>query len=246
MLLKDKLAVVHGGGGAIGGAVARAFAREGARVFLAGRTLARLQAVADDIRAAGGTAELAPLDVLDADAVARHADTVAAQAGGIDIALNAVGVVHVQGVPLDRLAVGDFSYPISVYSRINFNTAKAVAPHMARRGGGAILMLSTPASRLPGPGYLGFAVACAGIEALSRHLAGELGAFGIRVNCIRPHATPQTVDRGSHAEAVFAQDAGRQGLSVAQLLEGAATQTLLKRLPTLDEVAQTAVFLASR
>jgi NADP-dependent 3-hydroxy acid dehydrogenase YdfG len=65
MLLRDKNAVIYGGGGAIGGAVARAFAREGAKVFLAGRTLAKLDAMAREISAAGGRAETAELDALD-------------------------------------------------------------------------------------------------------------------------------------------------------------------------------------
>jgi NAD(P)-dependent dehydrogenase (short-subunit alcohol dehydrogenase family) len=97
MLLQDKNAVIYGGGGAIGSAVARAFAREGANVFLAGRTLGTLDRVAEEISAAGGSAEAAEVDALDESAVADHADAVASRAGGIDVALNAVGILHVQG-----------------------------------------------------------------------------------------------------------------------------------------------------
>src|SRR6266849_5819230 len=93
-------AVIYGGGGAIGGAVARAFAREGAKVFLAGPTRARLDAVAYDITASGGIVEVAEVDALDERSVEAHAEAVAAKAGGIDIALNAVGIFHVQGTPL--------------------------------------------------------------------------------------------------------------------------------------------------
>jgi NADP-dependent 3-hydroxy acid dehydrogenase YdfG len=85
MLLKDKVAVIYGGGGAIGGAAARAFAREGATVFLAGRTQQRLDTVASEITASSGKVETALLDVLDEAAVAKHARAVVAQAGGIDI-----------------------------------------------------------------------------------------------------------------------------------------------------------------
>ena len=246
MLLDRQIAVIHGAGGAIGGAVARAFAREGARVFLAGRTQARLDAVAADIRAAGGRAETARVDALDAEAVERHADAVAEQAGGIDIALNAIGVAHVQGTPLADLSLADYESPIRTYTRTNFMTAKAVARHMARKGSGVILTLSTPGARLPGPGYLGNCVASAAVEAMSRHLAGELGAQGIRVVCIRPHAIPEAVAQGSHTREVFRPMAERAGLGIEQMLAGAADGTLLKRLPTLDEVAGTAVFLASR
>lgn len=106
-------------------------------------------------------------------------------------------------------------------------------------------MLSTPASRMPGPGFLGHSVACAGIEALTRHLAGELGGHGIRVLCLRSHAIPETVAKGSHAREVFGQVATRAGMTVDAMLTGAASGTLLKRLPSLDEVANTALFLAS-
>lgn len=244
MLLKDKVAVIHGAGGVIGGAVARAFAREGARLYLAGRTAAKLHAVARDIAAAGGAAQVAQVDALDLDATSRHAAAVAKEAGGIDIALNAVGVAHVQGQPLAELRLEDYALPVDTYLRTNFITAKAVAPHMSARSG-VILMLTTPASRMAGPGFLGHAVACAGVEGLTRHLAGELGGFGIRVLCIRSHAIPQAVERGSHSVEVFEAVARREGIRVGAMLEEAANATPLKRLPRLDQVAATAVFLAS-
>ena len=108
MLLENKNAVIYGGGGAIGGAVARVFAREGANVFIAGRTQARLNAVAADIAAAGGTVETAQVDALDQRAVEDHAGAVAAKAGGIDIALNAVSVMHVQGTLFADLSLDEF------------------------------------------------------------------------------------------------------------------------------------------
>jgi 3-oxoacyl-[acyl-carrier protein] reductase len=245
MLLTNKNALVYGGGGVIGGAVARAFARQGARLFLAGRSRAKLEAVAQQITAAGGMAETAVVDALDEDAVQRHADGVAAQAGGIDIALNAVGFFHVQGTPLLELTLADYAVPVTGYTLTNFITAKAVSRHMVKRGAGVLLLVSTPAGRMPGPGFLGHSVACAGVEGLTRHLAGELGAYGVRVVCIRSHAIPETARQGSHARAVFQQVAEPAGLSVEDMLKGAATTTLLKRLPTLDQIANTAVFLAS-
>ena len=84
-MLENKTAVFYGGGGAVGGAVVRAFADAGARVHLAGRSRGRLEKVASDVGAA-----LAEVDALDEQAVADHANSVAAEAGGIDIALNAV------------------------------------------------------------------------------------------------------------------------------------------------------------
>jgi 3-oxoacyl-[acyl-carrier protein] reductase len=244
-MLEGKSAVIYGGAGAIGGAAARAFAREGARVFLAGRARAKLEAVARSIVQNGGSAEIAEIDALDERAVEAHADTVAATAGGIDIALNAVGIHHVQGVPVAELALADFAHPIRAYTQTHFITAKAVARHMAAKRAGVILLMSTPGAYLPGTGYLGYGVACAAKEALSRLLAAELAPSGIRVICLRPHAIPEAAMAGSHSREVFRPAAERAGLTVEQMLAGAAAGTLLKRLPTLAEVADVAAFMAS-
>jgi NAD(P)-dependent dehydrogenase (short-subunit alcohol dehydrogenase family) len=243
--LENKNALIHGAGGAIGGAIARAFARQGAKVFLAGRTRSKLEAVAGDISAAGGVAETAQVDALDERAVNTHADAVAARAGRIDIAVNAVGILHVQGTPFAELSLEDYALPITAYTRTNFITAQAAARHMIRAGRGVILTLSTPGSRMAGTGFLGYGVTCAAVEALSRLLAAELGPSGIRVNCLRPHAIPEATAKGSHSRDVFRPAAERAGLSVEAMLAGAAEGTLLKRLPTLDEVANVAAFLAS-
>jgi 3-oxoacyl-[acyl-carrier protein] reductase len=108
MLLENKNAVIYGAGGSIGGAVARAFAREGATVFLAGRTLESLEEVAEEIRSAGGVAETAQVDALDEQAVDGHADAVAASAGGIDVSFNLISVGDIQGTPLAEMPLQDF------------------------------------------------------------------------------------------------------------------------------------------
>jgi 3-oxoacyl-[acyl-carrier protein] reductase len=243
-MLANKTAIVYGGGGAIGGAVARAFAQEGARVFLAGRTLSKLAKVAADISSQGGEVEVTEIDALDEEAVKAHADLVAAKTGGIDIALNAIGLFHVQGTAFADLALDDYAFPIIAYAQAHFITAKAVAWHMAKRQSGVILTLSTPGGNLPGVGYIGFGVACAAIEGFSRLLACELAPSGIRVICLRPHAVPEALSFGSHAAAVFKPAADKAGVTVKEMFEAPAG-TLLKRYPTLDEVAATAAFMAS-
>lgn len=244
MLLRDKTAVIYGGGGAIGGAVARAFAREGATVFLAGRTRDELDRVAHEIAAAGGSAETAELDALDERAVDEHADAVAASAGRLDVTLNAVGIPHVQGTPFAELSFEDYAHPIAAYTRTNFLTAKAVARHMVKQGSGVVLTLSTSGSRMSGPGFLGYGVTCGAIETFSRILAGELGPDGIRVVCLRPHAIPEAVAT-SHVRGLFDGFAQRAGTTVEDWLAEHAPIAKLGRLPTLAEVADYAAFAAS-
>jgi 3-oxoacyl-[acyl-carrier protein] reductase len=159
--------------------------------------------------------------------------------------LNAVGIAHVQGPPFAALSLEDYAHPITAYTRTNFITAKAVARHMAKNGSGVILTLSTPGAKMAGPGFMGYGVTCAGIEAFSRLLASELAPGGIRVICLRPHAIPEAAAMGSHSRDVFQPVAERAGITVDEMLAGAAGDTLLKRLPTLAKVANTAAFMAS-
>jgi NAD(P)-dependent dehydrogenase (short-subunit alcohol dehydrogenase family) len=238
LLLRNKNAVIYGGGGAIGGAVARVFAREGATVFLAGRTQSRLDAVAADIAAASGTAETVQLDVFDQAAVERHADAIAEQVGSIDIALNAVSIMHDQGTTLADLSLEEFMRPIDGCMRTLFITSKAVARHMGGKRPGVILTLSEPGSQMAVPGILGHSASGAAREAFSRVLAAELAPRNIRVVCIRPHAISDAPAAGSYTKELF-------GEPLEEAMSGMAGLTLLKRLPTLAEVAETAAFLAS-
>ena len=244
LLLADKNAVIHGGGGAIGGAVARVFAREGARVFIAGRTQGKLDTVARDIAAAGGRVETAQVDGFDEAAVEKHAESVAATAGGIDIALDAVSVLHDQGTLLADLSVEEFMRPVDGFLRALFITSKAVARHMGGERPGVILTLSEPGSKLAAGGILGHSVSAAGKEAFSRVLAAELAPHNIRVVCIRPHAVVDAPAAGSYTKDLFKPMAAAAGQSVQEMLDdgGMAQGTLLKRLPTLSEIAETAAF----
>lgn len=195
MLLKHKAAVLYGAGGPIGGAVARAFAREGAGVFLAGRTAAKLDKVAGEIRAHGGAADTAVVDALDERAVDAYVDAVVEQAGAIDISFNLIGYGDVQE-PLAAIAVDDFVRPIATAMRAHFLTTRAAARHMVGRGSGVILAFGGGGPQtLPGLG--GFKVALDAIEGLRRQWACELGPHGIRVvtlktggGCPSPSPTP--------------------------------------------------------
>ncbi len=245
MILQGKTAIIYGGAGALGGAAARAFAAEGAHVFLAGRTRSTLETAAQEITAAGGRASVSVVDALDEAQVNRHADEAAEAAGGIDISLNLIAVPQVQGTPLADLSFEEFALPLHAYTRTNFLTAKAAARHMAARGSGVIQMISTPGSRMAGAGFLGYAAACASLEAMTRALSGELGPMGVRVVCLMADAVPEALARGSHTAAAFQKMADGAGLTVPELLEARRGMSSLQRMPTLAEVGQTLAFLAS-
>jgi NAD(P)-dependent dehydrogenase (short-subunit alcohol dehydrogenase family) len=238
MLLENKTAVIYAAGGAIGGAVARAFGREGARLFLTGRDVAKIDAVAEEIVAAGGVAETAHVDALDESAVAEHLE----RAGGVDISFNAIGPGPTRDrKPLTELTGDAFARPIDFYTRSNFITATAAARHMGGQGSGVILTLTAVPGRMPARLLGGTAAAWAAVEAFSRSLALEVGPAGIRVVCLRSHAIPET----PLIEENFATAAQAAGVAPAQFREILEQGTLLKRLPTLAEVADTAAFLAS-
>jgi 3-oxoacyl-[acyl-carrier protein] reductase len=147
VLLEDKNAVIYGGAGSIGSAAARAFAREGARVFLAGRTAETLDAVAEEIRAAGGKADTAVVDALDARAVDEHADAVAVEAGGLDVSFNVIAHPYTHEVPFQEMEVDGFLAPVEVAVRTTFLTARAAARHMIPKRSGVIMAFPGGLSR---------------------------------------------------------------------------------------------------
>jgi NAD(P)-dependent dehydrogenase (short-subunit alcohol dehydrogenase family) len=242
MLLEDKTAVIYAAGGAIGGAVARAFAREGARLFLTGRDLAKVDAVAEEIAAAGGSAETAKVDALDESVVEEHLNAVVEEAGGIDISFNAIGPGPAPDrIPLTELPSDAFVGPIAFYTSSNFITATAAARRMSAQGSGVIVTLTAVPGRIPARLIGGAAPAWAAVEALSRSLALEVGPAGVRVVCLRSHAIPETpLIQANNATAGPAA-----GVSPAEFQTLLEQGTLLKRLPTLAEVADTAAFVAS-
>jgi NAD(P)-dependent dehydrogenase (short-subunit alcohol dehydrogenase family) len=242
MLLQDKNAVVYGAGGDIGGGVAKAFAREGATVFVTGRTRDPLDALAAEITGAGGRAEVAVVDALDEQAVDAHLRGVVAGAGTVDVSVNLISRGDVQGVPLAELATADFVHPITTGITTTFITARAAARHMAAQGSGVILALNSGSAH-GSPMMGGTGPADAAIDTLIRNLAVELGPSGVRVLGIWAAGVPETLTPAKLA-AVNAElqldDAALQGL-LAQLDQ----LRLLRRSPRLAEVADVVTFLAS-
>jgi len=221
VLLEDRNAVIYGAGGSIGRAVAIAFAREGAKLNLAGRTLSKLEDVAREVRRAGGAAEVAELDALDEQAVDEHADALTGRAGSIDISLNVISHGEVFGTPLAQIPLADFERPVHTAVRSTFLTARAAARHMIEQRSGVILMFGGY-GRPPSDFHLGgFQVGLSAVDALRRQLAAELGPRGIRVLTIQSTGV---------------------GDGTADAL---AARTMLGRAATLEDVGRVAAFAAS-
>lgn len=232
MLLEGKNAVIYGAGGAIGKAVARAFAREGARVFLTGRTLAKLDEVAEEIRSVGGVAETAQVDALDERAVNNHADAVVAESGSVDISFNLITHPSVHGTPIAEMAVDDYTVSVTTAVRTNFLTARAAARHMIGQGSGAILFFGGSGDPIRDYHIGGTQVAFDAMESMRRQLAVELGPHGIRTVTLKTGGIPESIPEGLE---------GREEI-VERHIVG---PTMLGRAATLEDVGNVAAFVAS-
>jgi 3-oxoacyl-[acyl-carrier protein] reductase len=231
MLLERKNAVIYGGGGTIGGAVARAFAREGATVHLAGRTSAKLDQVAREIREQGGTATTAQVDALDEAAVDAHADELVRDHGTLDVSMNLISTGDVQGTPLVEMALADFERPINNAMRSTYVTARAAGRHMIRQGSGVILMFGGEGDPIRDYNIGGFQISLTAVEALRKQLASELGRHGIRVVSLLT---------GGVIDSIPADYEGRDAL-----VDSLVAPTLLGRGAMLEDVGNVAAFAAS-
>ena len=243
MMLKNKTAIIYGAGGAVGSKIAQAFAREGAKVFLTGRNKEKVDQIVEHINAAGGFAEGAAVDALDEQMVNKHLQTVLSKVGDIDISFNAVGLRNttLQGVPLVDLDVSQFMAPILSHVQSNFITARLIGRYMITRGSGVLMNVTSSPSRVAIPHMGGVAIAMAAEEALIRNLSAELGPHGVRVIGLRPHGM---VDSETIQE-VYGLHAKANNITREQFQKMIEGRTHLKRLPTLQEMAEVAAFMAS-
>ncbi|MFZ2033439.1 MAG: SDR family oxidoreductase [Candidatus Dormiibacterota bacterium] len=241
MLLDGNTAVVYGGGGAIGGAVAQAFAEQGAHVILAGRTQSSLERVVKSLTEQGLSAEAAQVDALVESRVESHLDRVVAEHGGIDISFNVISVAYSLGEPLHDIPVEEFVVGIADGMRTNYLTGVGAARRMAMRHTGVVLGLTASNSRRPLPHQGSFSVAGGAIEALCRQIATDYGPEGVRAVCIRSAGSPDApgVDRALSALAEL------EGISRDAFEARMAERTLLKHMPRLHEIANLAVLAAS-
>lgn len=241
MLLKGRIAIVYGASGAVGGAVARAFAREGAMVVLAARRREPLDGVSMDIKSRNGLAEVMPVDTTDPIAVNRHLNDVIDRFGHVTLMFNAVSWDDIQGQVLSDMPFDQFFAPIQIGLTTWFHTGTALAKHMAQHGGGTILGITANAGREPLFAVGGFGVACAAVEHYLRQLAVENGPNQVRVCWVRSPGSP---DAPGVREA-WQLYGDRHGLTFDEVHREFAKDVPLRRVTSLAQVANAAVLLAS-
>jgi NAD(P)-dependent dehydrogenase (short-subunit alcohol dehydrogenase family) len=239
--LEGKNAIIYGAGGGIGRGVARTFAREGARVFLAGRTQARLDAVAETIAGDGGQADVAVVNTMSEEEVAAHAREVADLAGTLDVSWNLTSRGDVQGIPLIDMTLADFMQPITAGTTTNFITARAAARIMVEQGSGVILAITSGSSAGTHPMMGGTGPADAATEVYLRYLAKEIGPRGVRVVGLWTAGVPETFGLADDTNATRRGS----GMGPADIDGMLGPMTMLGHAPRLDQVADAAAFLAS-
>jgi NAD(P)-dependent dehydrogenase (short-subunit alcohol dehydrogenase family) len=242
MLLQNKNIIIYGAAGGIGHGIAKAYGRNGARLFLTGRTKDTLEELAAEIVADGGRAEVAVVDALDEQAVEEHLQSVVAAAGSVDVSLNLVIRGDVQGIPLTDMTTADLLRAITTGMTTNFITARAAARQMIKQGSGVILAVNSGSAHgSPMMGSTG--PADAALDTFVRNLATEIGPHGVRVLGMWIAGVPETLT----PEKLAKVNSGMQ-------LDEAAMQGLLTQLdslritrtsPRLAQVADVATFLAS-
>ena len=237
MILQNKNAVVYGAGGSLGGAVAKALAGSGARLFLTGHNISSVQKIADEIIVSGGSAETDQVDALDENAIRDHMNRIVKRSGTIDISFNAIGIEVVQNIPLVDMPVNDFVQPITSTMRTQFLTATAAGRVMIKQGSGVILSLTATPGGIGYPYTGGFAPACCALESFSRNLASELGPYGVRVINMRSGGSPDS--------RIFKQAIENNPGEMKSVLHKMEQDTMLKKLPLMADIANLAVFLSS-
>jgi 3-oxoacyl-[acyl-carrier protein] reductase len=236
-VLEGKNAIIYGAGGSLGSTIAKALAEAGAKMFLTGHNIGSVQKIADDIIAAGYTAEADRVDALNEEEINVHIQKIVGKAGTVDVVYNAIDFKVVQGIPLVDMNVDDFTRPVNIAMRTHFLTATSAAKVMMKQQSGVILSLTATPGGIGYPYTAGFAPACCAIEGFARNLAAEVGPYGVRVVNIRSAGSPDS--------AVFKEAIDNNPEVMADVISRMKADTMLKQLPLMADIANVAVFLSS-
>jgi NAD(P)-dependent dehydrogenase (short-subunit alcohol dehydrogenase family) len=231
--LNGKIAIITGASSGIGYATAKLFAKEGAKVVVAARRQAELDALVVEIEGAGGKAVAVAGDVKDEAHAKALVDAAVDCFGGLDIAFNNAGVVG-EMVPVSDVSLAGWRDTLDTNLTSAFLGAKYQVPAMIARGGGSLIFTSTFVGYTVGmPGMAAYAASKAGLIGLTQVLAAELGPKGIRANAILPGGTD------TPASITNAPGAGPEVLAFVEGLHA------LKRMATPHEIARSVLYLAS-
>ncbi len=192
MKLKDKVAIITGGGGAIGGAVARKLAGEGAAVAVADINAEQAQRNADDLKAAGAEAWAVAVDVRDRESIRAMAAAVLERYGAIDILVNnAGGSARARSAFFHQSDEEVLDWVLDVNLKGPLFCIRAVVEHMVARRQGKIVNIGSIVGMQGSRKHVDYSAAKGGIIAMTKSLAMELGEFGINVNCVSPGLVPR-------------------------------------------------------
>jgi len=229
MRLKDKVAIVTGGAAGIGRGMVEAFAREGARVAIADRDIAKARETAEHVRGTGGDAAAFEVDVSNSASVARMAEGVVARFGGVDVLVNNAGIRYVK--PFLELSEEEWRRTLDVNLTGQFLCCRAAVPHMLKAGRGKVINLSSVAGEFGRPQRLAYCASKGGAIAFTKALAVELAGKNICVNALAPALIDTPLN------ATYANDDA--------LADTWKNELLIRRWGRPEDVAAAAIYLAS-
>ena len=240
MRLKDKEAIITGGGTGIGKAIALAFFNEGAAVVLASRNLSNLEEVASEIKAKGGKATAIKTDVADESQVQKMVEQTLSEYGRVDILVNNSAVTTSGIAYLVDLKLEDWNQTLAVNLTGVMLCSREVLKDMIPRRSGSIINMSSLSGKQGMVSRSPYTTSKWGINGFTQTLSMEAGKHNIRVNAIAPGPV-----EGEAAENGIRGMAKRRGIPYQELVNQMASRASLGRFVTPDEVARLAVFLAS-
>jgi NAD(P)-dependent dehydrogenase (short-subunit alcohol dehydrogenase family) len=239
MLLKNKTAIISGIGPGMGRDISLAFAREGADLVLLGRTAAKVEALAEEVRGLGRRALPVPTDIADAEQCLRAVEAAEEELGRIDVLVNNAFKGGLE--PTTEKATMDEwrkIFDVNVFGSIQLT--QQVIPQMRRQGGGSIVFINSMSMRIIEPGFGGYAASKGALMTAVQTLAKELGRDKIRVNSVVPGYI-----WGPALEGYFKHLAKQQNTTPEKIYDGVAARTALHHIPTSAEIAEAVVFFAS-